>query len=96
VDPSLPQEDPPDRQSGASAILTQAGHDSSFDSHLVRIGLDGAGRRWSIAPGQRGLRGPGWTVLDLASLVDTQEVAGSIPGRPTEVPRPCRSSDPPV
>src|SRR6056297_1234078 len=57
--------------------------DSSVDSQLARIGLDGAGRRWSVAPVQSGFRGPGWTWLDLASLVDTQEVRGSDPPRPT-------------
>src|SRR6056297_1391156 len=59
--------------------------DSSVDSQLVRTGLDGAGRRWSVAPGQNGFRGRGWTWLDLAPLVDTQEVRGSNPLRPTPV-----------
>src|SRR6056297_3115914 len=57
--------------------------DSSVDSQLARIGLDGAGRRWSVAPVQSGFRGPGWTWLDLAALLDTQEVRGSNPLRPT-------------
>jgi hypothetical protein len=59
---------------GLSAIPGETDPDSPFDSQLVRIGLDAAGRRWSVSPVQSGFRGPWWTVLDPASLVATQEV----------------------
>jgi len=59
--------------------------DSPVDSQLVRIGLDGAGARWSIAPGQGRFRGPWWMVLDAVALLDMQEVRGSNPLRPTPV-----------
>ena len=67
--------------------MLAAAVDSAVDSQLGRIRLDGAAPRWSIAPGQSGFRGPGWTVLEPVALVDTQDARGSDPLRPTlEVP----------
>jgi hypothetical protein len=69
---------------GLSAIPGETDPDGPVDSQLVRIGLDVAGPWWSIASGQgRFFRGQGWTGLDPTALLDTQEVAGSKPLRPT-------------
>ena len=57
--------------------------DSSFDSKSPWTGRNAPGPRWSVFAGQTRIFGHRRTSLNCPVVVDTQEVAGSTPARPT-------------
>jgi hypothetical protein len=73
----------PGGPSRSTGKRSSPGADRAFDRKPAWMWADDPGRWDAVLPSQRRFRRCLWMPLDGRALLDTQEVAGSIPARPT-------------